>query len=107
MSLLRRIKAQLGLYPPYEPKIKIENFYQFALDHKKVIEKFEGLGFELVEKRNLDGFKGFKDEVSFLRPFFQNIYNRKDFFSKVFVFFLSKIFSNFSNHCTLLVLRKK
>ena len=47
-----------------------------VLDANRIVVKdFEDHGFQLLETRNLDGFKGLKDEVGFLNPFLQHIKN--------------------------------
>lgn len=108
MSPLRQLKAWLGFYSKHDPaQFDRDHFYQFALSHQSVINNFERWGFELMEKRPYEGFKGFKDETGPLKPFFQTIYNSKSFFAQAFGFILSFIFAPVAGHAILLILRKK
>lgn len=67
MSRLRRLKARLGMYPPYKEKeFDHRCFYQFALDEKKVAEYFQQLGFTRVAAYRNNGFKGIKEEILWL-----------------------------------------
>jgi SAM-dependent methyltransferase len=76
MSPLRHLKARLGLYARYEetPE-RIDGFYQFALDPARVIARFEKRGFKLVHRSGMDGIKGLKDEISFLKGPLQRLYD--------------------------------
>lgn len=108
MSLLRKLKVKLGLYPPFDEKIlDKENFYQFALDHDKIIENIANSGFILEKKIPNDGTKGLKDEISFLKPPLQKIYSSRNFFLRVLNYSLSLLLAKFSSHAVLLVFRKK
>lgn len=108
MSLLRKIKAFLGFYPLFNRNnFETKNFYQFALPDQPVIQTFKKFGFELVECRPYDGFKGVKDESGLLKPVFQSIYNGKSIFNRIIEYGFSFITSPFAGHAVLLVLRKK
>jgi hypothetical protein len=74
MSHLRRLKAKLGLYKEFNGDEK-ERFYQFALNPETVIKDFEGAGFKLLYKKPRSGLKGFKDEISVLKPILQKLYD--------------------------------
>ncbi|MDP1833398.1 MAG: methyltransferase domain-containing protein [Candidatus Moranbacteria bacterium] len=107
MSPLRKFKAKHGKYPKFqENNFNKETFYQFALDHKKVIEKFELSGFSLVSKKPFDGIKGLKDEVNFMKNPLQKIYDSRNIFCKIISFSISKFFYSFSSHSILLVFKK-
>ncbi len=107
MSILRKLKSKLGLYPVFDDKIiEKENFYQFALNYKKVIEKIEKNNFILLQKIPYSGTKGLKDEISFLQPVLQKIYDSKNIFLRIFNYGLSLISAKFSSHAILLVFRK-
>ena len=111
MSPLRILKAKLGLYPSLNNLNKIEiltNFYQFALDHKKVLKDLEKLGFRLKYKKSFGGIKGFKDEITPLKTVFQKLYDYKgkSFLIKALKFLLNEILSIFAGHFILLIFKK-
>jgi len=106
MSPLRIWKAKMGFYPIHDPSI-LDDFYQFALDYKKVLTDFAELGFRLKYKKAFDGVKGFKDEFAIVKGVLQRLYDYK---GRVVLwrglrFFLSNILSFFAGHIMLLVLR--
>ena len=109
MSLLRKIKVFLKLYPLFNEKEQaLENFYQFALDRNLVIKDLEDNGFELVKKKGFEGFKGLKDELPGpLKNILQKVYNNHSLPSQIFGYALSHLFAPFAGHSNLLVLRKK
>lgn len=108
LSILRKIKIKLGCYPLFDEKIiGQETFYQFALDHCHVIEEIKEYNFTLVKKTPYSGTKGFKDEISFLKPLLQKIYDSHNIFLRIINYGLSVVLAGFSGHITLLVLRKK
>ena len=104
LSILRRIKAELGLYARDKPVDK-EHFYQFALNPEKVIKGIEQYGFQLVKKSQYDGIKGFKDEVAIFRPFLQAIYDGK--ILQILRRIIDIILKGLSSHMALLVMQKK
>jgi len=79
LSPLRKIKMKLNLYMEIEKLTskQRERFYQFALDEQTVINDFTTAGFKLLQKKPIDGLKGFKDEVIFLKPTLQRLYDYK------------------------------
>lgn len=107
MSPLRRFKAWLGAYPHLTPLSDMKHFYQFALDHKRVIKSLLPLGFDLVTTQPYEGFKGFKDESGFMRPLFQKLYNQKNIVAQGLIYILAKFLAPFSGHTILLILKKK
>jgi SAM-dependent methyltransferase len=73
---LRRMKINMGLYPA---NLSIEeSFYQFAFSRRFVQKSFEDRGWEFITCRAKGGFKGLKDEVSFLKTPLQRIYDSKN-----------------------------
>lgn len=107
MSPLRKLKAKMGKYEDFSEKnFEKNNFYQFALDHKKVVGDFQNLGFQLVKTRPFDGMKGLKDEVALLRPILQKVYDSKNMAAKIISAFVSLLLSPLSPHSILLVLKK-
>jgi len=109
LSPLRKLKIFLGHYPNL-PKNNAPpvGFYQFALDHKKTIADFVKLGFECIETRPFEGFKGFKEEVSKpLKDFLQKIYDCKALPCKIIDFILSHSLAPISGHTILVILKKK
>jgi len=107
-SKLRQMKARRGQYPLFdEAHFEKEKFYQFALDPKFVVQQFESLGFISREVYALDGIKGLKDEVKFLRPLLQFIYNSKLLPMKVLRELINRLFRKFSGHSTLCIFEVK
>lgn len=108
MSPLRKLKAFLGLYKKYVDGNGLDNFYQFALDHRRVISDLNDIGFILKEVAPFDGIKGFKDEVSFVKNPLQRLY---DYHGKNRHIYdirqkLDMLFRPFASHCILLVFQK-
>lgn len=107
MSPLRKIKAALGFYPFFQKEaVSKEDFYQFALDYKDVAVKLKNEEFALIGKTPYSGTKGLKDEVSFLKPLMQKIYDSSNLFIRITNYALSVALSPFSSHAILLVFRK-
>lgn len=106
MSLIRRVKACFNMYSNWETEFENE-FYQFALNSKEVITYLQSIGFKLVQTKHLDGAKGFKDEVVFLKPLLQKIYDSSSLPIKIINKIFSIIFSKFASHSILLVLKKE
>lgn len=104
MSPLRRIKALLGLYGRRIPEGSAQEFYQFALDGRRVVRNFADAGFALVYRRPMDGIKGFKDEVTFGRGWLQELYNGKRRFRHKGR--LDNLLSRVAGHIMLFVFRK-
>lgn len=78
MSPLRKLKARFGLYPKWDKEQSPTHFYQFALNHKSVIQDFTRYGFELVQAKPRDGLKGTKDEVKVLKGLLQELYDYRE-----------------------------
>ncbi len=108
MSPLRKLKAGLGMYPILEnPKIEPAGFYQFALNHKKIISKFERIGFECLEFSPFEGFKGLKEETpGLIRKILQTIYDCKMLPCKIIDYVLSHTLAPVSGHAILIILKK-
>jgi len=107
MSFMRKFKSKLGLYPKWNNNpVEIDNFYQFALDPNLIITNFENNGFKLIEKKPYDGFKGFKDEVGFLRGVLQPIYDSSFILNKIFRKIIDLLTVKFSSHMTLFIFKK-
>lgn len=108
IGFLRKQKANKNKYPEWEESPeKIDLFYQFALNYKSVLSELEKLGFTFVEKQYIDGVKGLKDEIKFLRKPLTKIYGSKNIIHKIVGKLISIVFSKFSSHSILLVVRKK
>lgn len=107
MSLLRKLKVALRMYP-FQKSAALndqqEQFYQFAFTASKIQADLETLGFELKERLTYDGIKGFKDEVALFKPWLQEIYDRKR--GNRLRPHLDKLFKPFAAHMALLVLQK-
>lgn len=109
MSPLRKLKAKLGLYPTLKnPEVEPIGFYQYALNHKKVVQYFENLGFKCLKQKPFEGFKGTKEEsFPLLKSILQKIYNNKSFICKIIDFGLSHGLAPTNGHAVLLILKKK
>lgn len=107
LSPLRKLKVFLRMYPFRESKLlddQQEQFYQFALTERIVCSDLQALGFALKERLTYDGIKGFKDEVAFLKPRLQEIYDGKR--GRKWRHLLDALLKPFASHCVLLVLQK-
>lgn len=107
MSPLRKIKAVIGGYPKHnsdEMNKHADSFYQFALDSQAVISDLENIGFKLQEARGWSGLKGFKDELTWFKPWLQPIYDGKR--HQRLRPKLERLFKPFASHCALLIMQK-
>ena len=107
MSLLRQWKARLGLYSQARSAF-LDNiqdqFFQFALNPRKVILDLESLGFKFLDQFGISGIKGFKDEVTCPKPWLQEIYDGKR--GHRLYPYLDRIFRPFASHSLMLVMQK-
>lgn len=109
MSPFRKLKAKLGFYNRRSDfQGQPADFYQFALNHHAVIQKFQELGFQLVDTKSLDGLKGFKDEIGAFKPVLQKFYNYRG--RSVLIRgsrkILTEMLAGFFGHAILLVLKR-
>jgi SAM-dependent methyltransferase len=108
MNWLRKTKARRNKYPSWQDdEQQIKNFYQFALDSEKIKAEFEKNGFIYVNKQHLDGLKGLKDEIVFLKKTLQKIYDSKNLFGMALAKMISMVFSRFSSHSIFLIFIKR
>jgi ubiquinone/menaquinone biosynthesis C-methylase UbiE len=107
MSPLRRLKAKLNFYEIGEVE-KMTNskefFYQFALDQKKVLSDLVKMGFVEVSIKRYDGIKGFKDEVTFLKPILQKLYDNSG--HEKLKRYLDFLLLPFAAHCSYIIMKK-
>ena len=109
MSSLRKFKANLGLYKNFDfntNKSKDDNFYQCILNAGEVKCDVENYGFKLISKYPFGATKGIKDEITWMKPFLQKVYNSRNIITKGVRFLNSILFSKISSHCVLLVFKK-
>lgn len=106
MSPLRKIKARLGMYPPFIRKDGTDNFYEFILDKNEVKKNATRHGFSFVSCYSLDAVKGMKDEVSFLRPLLKKIYQSQNVLLRASRYLVSALFAFFFGHLALMVFKK-
>jgi len=106
MSPLRELKAKLNLYKPLMDRNDIFNFYQFILNPEEVTKNAEKYGFKLIVEKRLDATRGLKDEIFFLRPILQIVYNSQNIFKKAIRLLISFFFSKIAGHSILLVFQK-
>ena len=108
MSPLRKFKARKGFYKALDKsKIDVKSFYQFILDEREVIKDLSANGFRLIQRLPSDATKGLKDEIFFLKPILQRIYNSQIILAKGIRFLISLLFSKFAGHSILLVFQKE
>ena len=106
MSPLRRLKAKFGRYNIFEDDYPINNFYEFIQAPPVVKKTVEGYGFRFISKYPFDFIKGLKDEISFLRPVLQKIYNSQNIVALGIRFLSSVLFARFAGHTILLLFQK-
>ncbi len=108
MSPLRRLKAKLKQYLYFEESLVDKTkFYQFALNAKNVRDRASNEGLILKELYPLDGIKGLKDEVGFLKPILQFIYNSKLLPFKILRHIINIVCRHFSGHSILCIFENK
>jgi 2-polyprenyl-3-methyl-5-hydroxy-6-metoxy-1,4-benzoquinol methylase len=107
MSILRKLKARLGLYPQMNNEDRhASDFYQFVFDPKDVTANLERFGFKLIKTEPCDGVKGLKDEVAISKRCLQYVYDSRKFPLKVLRKILDMMLKCFSNHMCLFVMKK-
>ncbi len=108
LNLIRKLKARLHLYPKWDnDKNKLDFFYQFALDRKKVKEDLEKIGLKFKENKNYDGIKGLKDELPFFRKSLQTIYTSNNIVLKIIKRIISILVNPICSHSCIMVFIKK
>ncbi|MBX3011962.1 MAG: class I SAM-dependent methyltransferase [Caldilineaceae bacterium] len=75
MSRLRQYKARHGAYPIYTDTAAPPGFYQFALDHRRVLERFATLGFACVQVIPQGGLLGIKNEATRFKASLRQLYD--------------------------------
>ena len=108
MSSLRKLKVKLSLYRNLTREYQSDNFYQFIFDPSHVKKDFEKYGFKLMYFKPFGGLKGFKDEVGFIKPLFQRLYDYKgkNRYVKKFKRQLIRVLDKFSSHMILMIFKK-
>jgi SAM-dependent methyltransferase len=109
MNSLRKLKVRQSVYPELPKGFDLNKnaFYQFALDGDQVAAFFNGIGFKLLEKRAMGGVKGFKDEVFFLKPVLQKIYDSRSLPVRAVKKLMEHLLRHWFGHTVLLVMQKK
>lgn len=103
MSPLRVLKVFFKRYPYLKRAKMPTDFYQFALSLDLTVANFEKIGFKLVEKKFMDGFKGLKDEVYITANVMQKIYDSNWLLCKAIRYTINSLFSRICGHTVLLV----
>jgi SAM-dependent methyltransferase len=108
MSILRKFKAVINLYPIKHLEGEPPNFYQFALDSGSVVKDFNTRGFNVVKIKPYSAIKGLKDEIAILKKPLQYLFDNKtgNLFVKIMQKSIEILFSRFAGHSILIVLRK-
>jgi len=109
MSPPRTFKAKLGLYRKYDNNVDLNSLYRFASDAMAVQNNFEKQGFILRYNKPWDGLKGFKDEVSILKPILQKLYDYRkgNYLVCRFRSSLTNFLANFSAHVMFMIFQKR
>ena len=107
MNPLRKLKARFGFYPMLldEFQTGYDDFYQFALDVESTKKQFNLYGFTLVHSEKFDGVKGLKDELSYLKPILQRIYDSRLFLLRGCKKVMDIMLKKWCGHSVLLVLK--
>jgi len=105
-SPLRRLKARFGSYPKIDKNSDIGHFYEFMLDRAQLVKTIQKQGFKLISCHPNDAVKGLKDEIFFLRPVLQRVYDGRGFFTRALRGLLTIIFASFAGHIILLIFKK-
>ena len=107
ISLLRRIKILLNFYKKSDSFTR-KGFYQFAFNPKHILFDMKKYGLKKISKRSRNGLKGLKDEIFFLKPILQFLFNYKgrNFFIRSIRRVLDIILAPFSGHMCELILQK-
>ena len=107
MSVLRRIKLNIGFYKKYlEKGENKKDFYQFILRSERVIKNIKNYGFLLRLKYVFDPFTFIKYEPCFLDNILERICSDKNIFYKVIKVLFFILFSKIAGHSILLVFKK-
>jgi SAM-dependent methyltransferase len=103
ISLLRRLKAVLALYPKLESKDEPAGFYQFALMPKSVEQQLRHHGFVARQIYGRGPVKGLSDDIPVLEAFLKN---SRSLPAKVLRRLLTMFGSPFCGHSCLIVAQK-
>src|SRR3989338_7232886 len=106
MSPLRRFLARRCVYALRDSRQEKEmkdTFYQFALDLNFVKQIFEQYGFVMKECSFRDGVKGLKDEVGWIRPLLQPVYESHRAVARIVRYFLDIFLRRWSGHIAVCV----
>jgi SAM-dependent methyltransferase len=106
MSPLRRFKVLLGCYPNISTMRDPSAFYKFVLDKHPVARELEHEGFVCVESLPFDALKGIKDEIPFLHPVLQKLYNSKSKLARGLRYLLTLVLARLCGHMITLVCKK-
>jgi len=107
MSPVRRLKVFLKKYERISGK-NFKGFYQYVLDAREVESYFNKIGFKVIKRLPLDGIKGMKDEVLFLKPILGKLYSIRsnNFFIKSVKKILNYLLTPIGGHIILLIFQK-
>lgn len=108
MNPARRAKAKRGVYPAWTADVEavaIERFYQFLLPVAEVERDLHAHGFETVESRFVDGFKGTKEEYGWIDRLGRTA--KTVGLGRAWAKALNLIASPYCGHVALMVMRKR
>lgn len=105
MSPLRRLKATLGMYPQLG-EFASGDFYQYAYSPAEVVRIAQRSGFRLLKYQLIDGVKGVKDELPWLRPVLQRAYSSHHALARIFVRVMDVFARRFAGHVGYFVFRR-
>ncbi len=104
MNIIRKLKAYINIYPLWkEDNEKIQDFFQFLLNEKKVIKDCIEKGFTLIDIKKRDGIIGLGIELEILKPFLKRISNSRYMFIRELI---NLLFNRICSHSILLICKK-
>jgi SAM-dependent methyltransferase len=108
MSLLRKTKAALGMYPAIsEPSARLDYFYQYVLASDSVIESSRRIGFEFLKKESHATLLEIKMEIPAARGVLKLLNESVSRIMTVLGLAIDKATFGRTGHSCLLVLRKR
>ena len=108
MSVIRKVKAAMGIYPNIENKDLLEDqFYQFAFSSQSIIKDFTGKGFMLITHKPISGLKGLKDEIEIIHKPLQLLYDSNMFLVRLAKKVIDIAVRKIANHMSFYIFVKK
>ena len=106
MSPLRRLKAGLGAYPPWNGA-SVAGFYQFVLAPEDIVRDFTAGGFKFLRSKPRGGTLGLKDEARVLRSLLQPFYDSKRRPLRLLRAALDRVLGPLTHHTRLYIFERR